>query len=89
MRDTVEELRSRVSPPARSWKDRGVDEDDEERPKSRYTCSVCGVPSPPTPESFTQISSQFGWRLWRERLPTGQIEVRWYCPDCWKARKGP
>jgi hypothetical protein len=60
-------------------------EDDDEA-LAQHTCSTCGTTSPKTAGTFTLISSRFGWRLWREPTPTG-IELRWFCPTCWKARK--
>jgi len=55
------------------------------------TCVDCGKSSPATETDYTLISSQFGWRLRRERLPDGNVLFEWRCPQCWakfKALRG-
>ena len=53
----------------------------------RQTCIDCGGLSPETETNYTLISSQFGWRLTRTRLPNGSFVVEWRCPVCWKSYK--
>jgi len=53
----------------------------------RQTCIDCGGLSPETETNYTLISSQFGWRLTRTRLPNGTFVVEWRCPVCWKGYK--
>lgn len=55
--------------------------------KERQTCIDCAKRSPETETNYTLISAQFGWRLTRQRSPTGDISVEWRCPDCWRAFK--
>ena len=43
--------------------------------------------SPETETNYTLISSQFGWRLTRSRLPDGSFNIEWRCPACWKEHK--
>jgi hypothetical protein len=54
---------------------------DEHRP----ICTRCGAASPDTNTNYTLISST-GWRLAREKSPTGLI-VAWHCPACWSKHK--
>src|SRR5689334_10921552 len=53
----------------------------------RQTCIDCGALSPETETNYTLISSQFGWRLSRTRMPDGTFVVEWRCPSCWKEFK--
>jgi hypothetical protein len=53
----------------------------------RQTCTDCRTLSPETESEFTLISSRFGWRLSRERLPGDQLRIAWRCPSCWQKYK--
>ena len=55
--------------------------------RDRQNCIDCGKLSPETDTNYTLISSQFGWRLTRQRLPDGTFAVEWRCPDCWREHK--
>ena len=58
---------------------------DEER--TATVCAVCGQSAPQTETPHTLISGRFGWRLLREKSPTGSIRMAWYCAECWLAKK--
>jgi len=64
-----------------------LEDDDDGPPRSLHLCSDCHKASPPTSTGFTLISAQYGWRLWRQTKPGGDVELKWYCPECWKNRK--
>jgi hypothetical protein len=55
--------------------------------RDKQNCIDCGKQSPETDTNYTLISSQFGWRLTRQRLPDGSFAVEWRCPDCWREHK--
>lgn len=52
-----------------------------------HQCVDCGRFSPKTSTGYTLLSSEHGWRLSRETLPSGELSLRWRCPDCWKKHK--
>ena len=47
-------------------------------------CFGCGKIAPETETSYTLISSAHGWRVSREKGPSGESIARWRCNDCWK-----
>jgi ribosomal protein L40E len=70
-----------------------IDHDDESIDSSRDSqrqkvCVDCGTLSPPTAESFTMISSRFGWRLTRTSNASGDAIIEWRCPSCYARLKG-
>ena len=52
----------------------------------RETCIDCGDRSPETNEDHT-LTSSMGWRLTRERRPSGQVCAVWRCKGCWEKHK--
>jgi hypothetical protein len=53
----------------------------------RPNCVGCGESAPETNTNYTLISTDFGWRLMRRTLPTGEKVAEWRCPNCWRAHK--
>jgi len=53
----------------------------------RPTCVDCAADAPETETNYTLISSTFGWRLARRRLPGGAVSVEWRCAACWRNHK--
>jgi len=51
-------------------------------------CTSCERRSPPARSDYTLFSVQHGWRLDRCVFPDGRAALAWYCPFCWKAKKG-
>jgi hypothetical protein len=64
------------------------DDNDSKESQRQKSCVDCGTLSPPTDESFTMISSRFGWRLTRGVSSSGEPIVEWRCPSCWARLKG-
>jgi len=60
----------------------------QEEGRSYQVCVRCASHSPETLTSYTLISARFGWRLHRRiDKKSGMLELEWYCPKCWKAKK--
>lgn len=52
-----------------------------------HICVDCNLQAPKTDDSFTLISSQFGWRLEIEQGDDGKRLPVWRCPKCWQRHR--
>jgi hypothetical protein len=48
-----------------------------------HVCVDCQQTAPQTEDSFTLISSRFGWRLELKLDRHGRPVPQWRCPSCW------
>jgi hypothetical protein len=55
--------------------------------KKRQHCADCGRESPEVQTNYTLIGDSHGWRS-AVVSQDGKRELIWYCPDCWRKRKG-
>jgi hypothetical protein len=69
-----------------------IDDDEEEEFTSQRQCVDCRTFAPRTRTAHTLISAQFGWRLSRTALASGEFLYEWRCPACftkYRDKRGP